>query len=80
MLMTLSLTPSTSVTPPESPVPVVPVLAEDDAVELPAYLVTAARTQLAEASEYAPMRLLTAAGRLAANRRLPRSRGRCARS
>ncbi|MEU1198730.1 DUF6092 family protein [Streptomyces sp. NPDC005813] len=45
--------------------PVVLVLAEDDAVELLAYLVTAARTQLDEAAEYAPMRLLTAAGRLA---------------
>ncbi|GAA2270083.1 MULTISPECIES: DUF6092 family protein [Kitasatospora] len=41
------------------------VLAEDDAVELLAYLVTAARTQLDEAAEYAPLRLLTAAGRLA---------------
>ncbi|MFG2847584.1 DUF6092 family protein [Kitasatospora sp. NPDC048296] len=45
--------------------PVALVLAEDDAVELLAYLVTAARTQLDEAAEYAPMRLLTAAGRLA---------------
>ncbi|GAA1906361.1 DUF6092 family protein [Streptantibioticus ferralitis] len=41
------------------------VLDEDDAVELLAYLVTAARTQMDEAAEYAPMRLLTAAGRLA---------------
>ncbi|WP_329560742.1 DUF6092 family protein [Kitasatospora sp. NBC_01266] len=41
------------------------VLDEDDAVELLAYLVTAARTQLDEAAEYAPLRLLTAAGRLA---------------
>ncbi|MFD7079051.1 DUF6092 family protein [Streptomyces sp. NPDC002181] len=41
------------------------VLAEDDAVELLAYLVTAARTQLDEAAEYAPLRLLTAASRLA---------------
>ncbi|MGW7005238.1 DUF6092 family protein [Streptomyces sp. NPDC054933] len=41
------------------------VLDEDDAVELLAYLVTAARTQVDEAAEYAPMRLLTAAGRLA---------------
>ncbi|HUA42181.1 MAG TPA: DUF6092 family protein [Streptosporangiaceae bacterium] len=41
------------------------VLAQDDAVELLAYLVTAARTQVDEAAEYAPMRLLTAAGRLA---------------
>ncbi|GHB54225.1 hypothetical protein GCM10010377_51550 [Streptomyces viridiviolaceus] len=41
------------------------VLEEGDALELLAYLVTAARTQLDEAAEYAPMRLLTAAGRLA---------------
>ena len=41
------------------------VLDEGGAVELLAYLVTAARTQLDEAAEYAPMRLLTAAGRLA---------------
>jgi uncharacterized protein DUF6092 len=41
------------------------VLDEGDAVELLAYLVTAARTQVDEAAEYAPMRLLTAAGRLA---------------
>lgn len=41
------------------------VLDEGDGVELLAYLVTAARTQLDEAAEYAPMRLLTAAGRLA---------------
>jgi hypothetical protein len=41
------------------------VLDEDDAVELLAYLVTAARTQVDEAAEYASMRLLTAAGRLA---------------
>ena len=41
------------------------VLDEDDGVELLAYLVTAARTQTDEAAEYAPMRLLTAAGRLA---------------
>ena len=36
------------------------------AVEVLAYLVSAARTQLDEAAEYAPMRLLTAAQRLAA--------------
>ncbi|NMI00024.1 DUF6092 family protein [Pseudonocardia acidicola] len=42
------------------------VLDEDDALELLAYLVTAARTQVDEAAEYGPMRLLTAAGRLAA--------------
>src|SRR5262249_22418917 len=41
------------------------VLDQGDAVELLAYLVTAARTQVDEAPEYAPMRLLTAAGRLA---------------
>ena len=41
------------------------VLGEGDGVELLVYLVTAARTQLDEAAEYAPMRLLTAAGRLA---------------
>ena len=43
----------------------VPVLDQGDAVELLAYLVTAARTQVDEAAEYAPMRLLTAASRLA---------------
>ena len=41
------------------------VLPETAAVEVLAYLVTAARTQLDEAAEYAPMRLLTAARRLA---------------
>ena len=41
------------------------VLDERDGVELLAYLVTAARTQVDEAAEYAPMRLLTAASRLA---------------
>lgn len=41
------------------------VLDEDDALELLAYLVTSARTQVDEAAEYAPMRLLTAAHRLA---------------
>jgi hypothetical protein len=41
------------------------VLSEDDALELLAYLVTAARTQVDEAAEYGPMRLLTAARRLA---------------
>ncbi|MCB5164657.1 DUF6092 family protein [Streptomyces bambusae] len=41
------------------------VLPEDDAVELLAYLVTAARIQLDEAPENGPKRLLTAAGRLA---------------
>lgn len=38
------------------------VLDESDGVELLIYLVTAARTQVDEAAEYAPMRLLTAAG------------------
>ena len=42
------------------------VLTEDEAIELLAYLVTAARTQLDEAAEYGPLRLLTAAQRLAA--------------
>jgi hypothetical protein len=41
------------------------VLNQGDGVELLAYLLTAARTQVDEAAEYAPMRLLTAAGRLA---------------
>jgi len=41
------------------------VLSEDEALELLAFLVTAARTQLDEAPEYGPLRLLSAAGRLA---------------
>jgi Family of unknown function (DUF6092) len=41
------------------------VLDEDEALELLAYLVTAARTQVDEAAEYGPLRLLTAAHRLA---------------
>ena len=41
------------------------VVSEATAVEVLAYLVTAARTQLDEAAEYAPLRLLTAARRLA---------------
>lgn len=40
------------------------VLDEDDALELLAYLITAARTQVDEAAEYGPMRLLIAARRL----------------
>jgi Family of unknown function (DUF6092) len=48
------------------------VLDEDEAVELLAYLITAARTQVDEAAEYGPMRLLTAAHRLA-ERIAPRS-------
>src|SRR3954466_9330293 len=42
------------------------VLDEDDALELLAFLVTAARTQVDEAAEYGPMRLLAAAHRLRA--------------
>ena len=41
------------------------VLSEDEALELLAFLVTAARTQVDEAAEYSSLRLLTAAGRLA---------------
>ena len=41
------------------------VLNEDEALELLAYLITAARTQVDEAAEYGPLRLLTAARRLA---------------
>jgi Family of unknown function (DUF6092) len=41
------------------------VLSETAAVEVLAYLVCAARTQLDEAAEYAPLRLITAASRLA---------------
>jgi hypothetical protein len=41
------------------------VLDEDDALDLLAFLVTAARTQLDEAREYGPLRLLMAAHRLA---------------
>jgi hypothetical protein len=41
------------------------VLTEDEGLEVLAYLVTAARTQVDEAAEYGPMRLLTAARRLA---------------
>ncbi len=40
------------------------VLNEDEALELLAYLITAARTQVDEAAEYGPLRLLTAARRL----------------
>ena len=42
------------------------VLTEDEALELLAFLVTAARTQVDEAPEYGPLRLLTAAQRLSA--------------
>jgi hypothetical protein len=41
------------------------VLSEDEALELVAFLVTAARTQVDEAAEYGSLRLLSAAGRLA---------------
>ena len=41
------------------------VLSEDEALEVVAFLVTAARTQVDEAAEYGPLRLLTAASRLA---------------
>jgi len=40
------------------------VLNEDEALELLAFLVTAARTQVDEAPEYGPMRLMMAAARL----------------
>jgi hypothetical protein len=40
------------------------VLSERAAVEVLAYLVSAARTQIDEAAEYGPLRLLTAAQRL----------------
>jgi hypothetical protein len=40
------------------------VLTEEEGLELLAYLVTSARTQLDEAAEYGPLRLLTAAQRL----------------
>ena len=42
------------------------VLDEDEVLELLAYLVTAARTQVDEAAEYGPLRLLIAARRLGA--------------
>jgi len=54
------------------PAPTDGVLDEDEALELLAYLVTAARTQVDEAAEYGPLRLLTAARRLA-ERIAPRS-------
>jgi hypothetical protein len=40
------------------------VMTEDEALELLAFLVAAARTQIDEPPEYAPLRLLTAAQRL----------------
>ena len=54
------------------------VLTEDAALELLAFLITAARTQLDVAAEYGPLRMLTAAGRLAdfiAERASPGTRG-----
>jgi Family of unknown function (DUF6092) len=48
------------------------VLDEDEALELLGYLISAARTQVDEAAEYGPLRLLTAAHRLA-DRIAPRS-------
>jgi Family of unknown function (DUF6092) len=42
-----------------------PCLSQSAAVEVLAYLVTAARTQVDEAAEYAPLRLMTGAQRLA---------------
>jgi hypothetical protein len=48
------------------------VLTEADATEVLAYLITAARTQLDEAAEYAPLRLMTAARKLA-DRLAPRA-------
>jgi hypothetical protein len=41
------------------------VLDEDDALDLLAFLVTSARTQVDEAREYGPLRLIMAAHRLA---------------
>ncbi len=41
------------------------LLSEHDVGELLAFLVTAARTQVDEAPEYGPLRLMTAAARLA---------------
>lgn len=41
------------------------VLDEDEALELLAFLITATRTQVDEAAEYGPLRLLSAANRLA---------------
>jgi hypothetical protein len=40
------------------------VLTEDEALELLAFLVTAARTQVGEPHEYGPLHLLIAANRL----------------
>ena len=53
------------------------VLSEDEALEIIAFLVTAARTQLDESAEYAPLRMLAAVGRLAgfiAERATPETR------
>ncbi len=48
------------------------VLDENEALELLGYLITAARTQVDEAAEYGPLRLLTVAHRLA-DRIVPRA-------
>jgi hypothetical protein len=48
------------------------VLSEADALEVLAYLITAARTQLDEAAEYGPLRLMGAA-RILADRLSPRA-------
>lgn len=53
------------------------VMTEGEALELLAFLVTAARTQVDEAAEYAPLRLLAGATRLAdvvASRVSPKTR------
>ncbi len=41
-----------------------PIVSEAAAIEVLAYLITAARAQMDEAAEYAPMRLITAAQKL----------------
>src|SRR5262249_16260433 len=56
---------NTLLSPRSDPMASAMVLTEDEALELLAFLITAARTQLDEAAEYGPLRLLTAAGRLA---------------
>ena len=53
------------------------MLTEDEAIELFAFLVTSARTQIDEPAHYAPMRLLSAAERLvdfASERAAPETR------
>jgi hypothetical protein len=54
------------------------VLTEDEAIELLAFLLTAARTQVDEPHDYGPLRLLTAAERLSrsiSSRVTPETRG-----